>query len=57
MNSEKKELNKQILEIKKEMKRDSVRVVSCFNGGLTSEERRFNTELFRLKTKLSQLEL
>ncbi len=30
-----------------------VRTVSCFNGGLTNDESRYNSELFRLKTQLA----
>lgn len=45
-----KEWKKQLRELKKEMKENGIRVISCFNGGLTPSESRYNSELFRLKT-------
>lgn len=45
----------EIRDLKREMKSRGVRVVSCFNGGLTPDESRYNSELFKLKTQLSLL--
>ena len=47
-----KEIKAEIRAIKKEMAGASVRVISCFNGGLTTEEGRYNSRLFQLKTEL-----
>jgi len=47
-----KEIKAEIAATKKEMREYGVRVVSCFNGGLTGDERSYNTTLFRLKTEL-----
>ena len=51
---EKKEIRKQIRELKKEMKENNVRKISCFNGGLTQSESYYNSKLFELKTKLEK---
>ena len=45
------EINRDIRDTKREMKAQGVRVVSCFNGGLSLDERRFNARLFALKTE------
>ena len=47
-----KEIKSEIKRLKAEMKARNVRVVSCFNGGLTSDERYYNTYLFDLKSRL-----
>ncbi len=44
----------QISELKKEMKQLGVRVVSCFNAGLTKDEYYYNSLLFELKTKMEK---
>lgn len=49
-----KEIKAAIRDLKREMKANGVRKVSCFNGGLTREESYYNTELFRLNTLLQQ---
>lgn len=46
----------QLREIKAEMKRRGVRRISCFNGGLTVEEKHYNQEIFRLSTEIKKLE-
>jgi len=33
------------------MKAKRVRKISCFNGGLTADERQFNQHLFNLETE------
>lgn len=47
-----KEIKAEIRATKREMKQRGVRKVSCFNGGLTPDESRYNTELFRLNSLL-----
>ncbi len=47
-----KEIKQAIATLKREMRADGVRVVSCFNAGLTRAELSYNTQLFRLKTEL-----
>ena len=49
-----RELRQEIKELKREMKESGVRLVSCFNGGLTNEEQRCNSKLFRLKVELGE---
>jgi hypothetical protein len=46
-----------VRELKNEMKRRGVRIISCFNGGLTDQERSYNQQLFALKTTLHRLEI
>lgn len=46
----------QLRQTKREMKERGVRKISCFNGGLTPDESRFNQELFRLNTEIAKLE-
>ncbi len=46
------EIKAEIRSVKREMREQGVRVISCFNAGLTGDERSFNTTLFRLKTEL-----
>jgi len=48
-------MNKELKALRAEMKEKGIRQVSCFNGGLTADELRYNTELFRLKTIAKQL--
>lgn len=50
------ELKKDIKEMRKEMKTLGIRVTSCFNGGLTSDEYRYNSQLFALKIKLESVQ-
>ena len=45
----------QIRSLRREMKLSGIRVVSCFNGGLTQMESYYNQQLFRLKTELARL--
>jgi hypothetical protein len=46
-----------VRELKREMKQRGVRIISCFNGGLTDHERSYNQQLFALKTTLHRLEV
>lgn len=46
------ELKKQIRETKKYMKENNIRIIACFNGGLTSMESYWNSKLFDLKSTL-----
>lgn len=48
-------IRREIRQLRAEMKRANVRKVSCFNGGLTPDERRYNQELFRLNTILKSI--
>lgn len=50
------EIKAEIRETRKDMKAQCIRKTSCFNGGLTSEEYRFNARLFELNTKLAAAE-
>ena len=50
-----KEVKAQIREIKREMKGRGIRRISCFNGGLTPDERYYNSKLFELETAKSKL--
>lgn len=47
-----KETKQQIRLLKKEMKLNNIRVISCFNAGLSPSEQAYNTKLFELKTRL-----
>lgn len=38
----------QLTQLKREMKQKRIRRISCFNAGLTAEERHYNTQLFNL---------
>lgn len=49
-----KEIKKEIRDIRADMKRQGIRVMSCFNGGLTREESMYNQNLFALKTELER---
>lgn len=51
-----KEIKAQIRDLKRSMKEQGIRVVSCFNGGLTPDESRHNTRLFELKVNLEKAE-
>lgn len=44
----------ELRDIKREMKAEGVRRISCFNGGLTDRERYFNGEIFRLNTLIKK---
>lgn len=44
----------ELRDIRKAMKREGVRRISCFNGGLTDRERYFNGEIFRLETTIKK---
>ena len=50
----KREIQKQIRELKREMKANHIRIISFMNGGLTSDESRYNCELYRLKLALER---
>ena len=50
------EIEQEIRETKREMKRLGVRRVSCFNGGLTADENRWNCRLFNLNTEKKTVE-
>lgn len=45
----------QLRELRAEMKRMAVRKISPFNGGLTPDEYRMNSERFRLETEIMKL--
>ena len=47
-----KEVALELKSVKSEMKARRIRQVSCFNGGLSNDERQFNSRLFNLKTEL-----
>lgn len=47
-----KEVKAEIRETKREMKIEGVRRISCFNGGLSSAEYRYNARLFQLSVDL-----
>jgi len=49
-----KDIQKEIRELKKEMKDKGIRKISIFNGGLSSDERYYNGQLFRLTTLLEK---
>ncbi len=46
------QIMRDIRQIKAEMKANNVRVVSCFNAGLTPTEYSYNKELFKLMAML-----
>jgi hypothetical protein len=48
------ELKRAIRQIRADMRLMNIRVVSCFNAGLTDSERRYNSRLFELKTWLDR---
>ena len=47
-----KEIESDIRELKREMRARKIRRVSCFNGGLSPDERECNTRMFKLETEL-----
>lgn len=49
------EAKRELREVKAEMRAKGIRRVSCFNGGLTPDEKRTNEALFRLKTTIDRL--
>lgn len=57
MNTERiKALKIELRELKKEMRARGVRRVSFMNGGLTSDEKYFNAEIFRINSEIIRLE-
>jgi len=50
------EIKQDIRELRAEMKARRVRRVSCFNGGLTFEERDCNSRMFNLETERKTVE-
>jgi hypothetical protein len=48
------ETKKQIADLRKQMRAENVRVISCFNAGLTPQEYLYNSQLFTLKTTLER---
>jgi hypothetical protein len=44
----------QISALRKQMKAENVRTISCFNAGLSALEYLYNSQLYALKVKLSQ---
>lgn len=54
MNTESKEIKAAIKQVKADMRAKGIRRISCFNGGLNSDERYYNQWLFNLKTELSK---
>jgi hypothetical protein len=51
---ERRVIQSAIRTLKAEMRERGVRRISCFNGGLTDLERRYNTEFFNLNTQLER---
>ena len=49
------QLKRDISALKREMRANSVRVISCMNAGLTDMERTYNGRLFALKTAVDRL--
>ena len=47
-----KQIRLELRRLREEMREAGVRRISCFNGGLTDTEYRYNAELFRLQTLL-----
>ena len=47
-----KEIKAEIRETRRQMKEAGVKRTSCFNGGLTSDEYRYNSRMFKLETDL-----
>ena len=45
------EIESDIRELKREMRARKIRRVSCFNGGLSPDERECNTRMFKLETE------
>lgn len=45
------EIESDIRELKREMRARKIRRVSCFNGGLSTDERECNTRMFKLETE------
>ena len=48
------EIKRAIRELKREMKANGIPIFSCFNGGHSSEGKRYNERLFALKVQLSR---
>jgi hypothetical protein len=46
-------LKRDIRDTKREIKERGLRIVSCFNGGLSGDEYRLNARLYELKTRLN----
>jgi hypothetical protein len=44
----------ELRDLRKTMKREGVRRISCFNGGLSDRERYFNGEIFRIETTIKK---
>lgn len=49
-----KALKAELREVRKEMKERGIKRTSCFNGGLSGDEYRFNAKLFELQTKIGR---
>jgi len=49
-----KEITRAIRALKQSMQADGIRIISCFNGGLTRAESQANLELFQLKCLLDK---
>ena len=47
-------LKKERREIRREMKERGIKRTSCFNGGLTADESRYNSRLFAIECKLGR---
>jgi hypothetical protein len=47
-----KEVKREIRETKAEMKIQGIRRISCFNGGLSAAEYRWNSRLYQLSVDL-----
>ena len=48
------ELRQYLKDLKREMREKNIQTISCFNGGLTNEERHYNQLLFATKAELSR---
>lgn len=52
-----KELKRAIRDCKAEMKAAGIRRISCFNGGLSSDEYRYNSRIFALNCELEKTQV
>ena len=54
MNDTVRQIKRETRETKAEMKASGIRRTSCFNGGLSPEEYRYNARLFQLSVELDK---
>ena len=50
------EIKAAIRETRKEMRAKGIKRISCFNGGLSGEEYRYNSRIFDLKSRLQVID-